>query len=163
MIELRDFSQDDIESLVKNANSASISRYMLDTFPYPYTCEDAEWWISTGSKIGIHKAIIHDNQFAGTVGLKSKTAEKRFEAEIGYWLGELHWGKGIAAQAVKLLTEYAFDNTHIQRISAGVFSPNTASMRVLEKAGFHKEAILKQSIYKNNEFYDEHLFVKFRE
>ena len=162
MITLRDFLEEDLDTLVLYANNKKVSRYLVDTFPYPYTDADAQWWISKGSKEGITKVIIHNGAFVGSVGAIPKSYEKRYEASIGYWLGEPFWGQGIATIALQMLTEEIFSTTDIIRISAGVYSPNRASMRVLEKAGYEYEALLKKSIFKNNELYDEHIYSKFR-
>ena len=162
MIELRDFSENDVEDLVRNANNNKVSKYLTELFPYPYTIEHAEWWISTGSKSGIQKAIIHEGKFVGSTGITIGQSIRTREGVIGYWLGEEYWGLGIATHAIKAMTDYAFKNTDIVRISAGVFSPNTGSMRALEKAGYELEAVLKKSIYKDDNLFDEYLYVKFR-
>ena len=163
MIKLRSFNNGDIPALIKNANNSKISRYLRDTFPYPYTEQDAEWWISKGSRQGINRAIIYQGDFAGTIGVTPFKGEKRHLGEIGYWLGEPFWGKGIAARAVQILTREVFETTNLQKLTAGVYSPNKASIRVLQKAGYIQEAVLKRNIIKNNEFYDEHVLVKFRQ
>lgn len=87
----------------------------------------------------------------------------RFNAEIGYWLGEDYWGLGYTTQALREFSDWLFAHTDLNRLFAGVFSFNNASMRVLIKAGFHPEAIHARAIYKNNQFWDEHYFVKFRD
>ncbi|CAM3502844.1 GNAT family N-acetyltransferase [Parendozoicomonas haliclonae] len=163
MIELRDFIHDDAQTLQRLANNPKVSRYLVDIFPYPYTDTDAEWWITTGSKQGITKVILHNGEFVGSVAAVRRTHEQRHMASVGYWLGEPFWGQGIAATALQQLTEEVFATTDIQKLSAGVFSPNTASMRVLEKAGYHREAILKKAILKPEGLLDEHIFVRFRD
>ena len=81
-------------------------------------------------------------------------------AEIGYWIGEPFWGKGIATKAVELITKYGFDELNLNRIYTGVFEYNIVSMKVLEKNGFQKEGIFKNAVLKNDKVYDEHRFYK---
>ena len=87
----------------------------------------------------------------------------RFNAEIGFWLAELHWNKGIVSEAVNLLVEYGFANFLWIRIYAGVFSSNTASMRVFEKNGFKREAIHHKAVKKEGVFLDEVIYAKLKE
>jgi len=79
-------------------------------------------------------------------------------AEIGYWIGEPYWSKGIATKAVRLITKYGFNKLELVRIYTGVFDYNKASQRVLEKAGFKLECIFEKSIFKNNQIYDEYRY-----
>jgi RimJ/RimL family protein N-acetyltransferase len=160
MMELRDFIENDKSCLQKLANNKNVAKYLTDTFPSPYTNQDAEWWISVGCKNGINKVIELNGSFVGSVGASFGKNERRYSAVVGYWLGEQYWGQGIASKALNLLTEDIFSNTEIVRLSAWVFSPNLASMRVLEKSGFKLEGILNNSIYKNGEFYNEHIYAR---
>ncbi len=162
MVVLREFDQSDAPKLVELANNLNVARYLVDTFPHPYTDEDAKWWVSTGSKSGITKVIQYNGEFVGSVGAMPDINERRFSASIGYWVGQPFWGKGIASQALSILTNEVFATTDIIRISASVYHPNRASMRVLEKSGYVREAVLKAAVFKNDEFYDEHVFVKFK-
>lgn len=158
MITLRDYKNSDVNRLLKLANNENVARYLTGAFPSPYTLEDAEWWVSTGSKNGIVKVIELNGEFVGSVGLTCGTNERRFSGEVGYWLGEAYWGQGIASVALSQLTEVIFEETDIVRLFAPVYSPNKPSMRVLEKAGYRHEATLANSIYKNGEFYNEHIY-----
>ena len=103
-------------------------------------------------------AITINDQVVGGIGITQQADVYRFNAELGYWLGEPFWNKGIMTEAVQAMVDYAFENFKLIRIYARVFEFNEASMRVLEKAGFHKEAINKKAVYKNQTLYDEHLF-----
>jgi RimJ/RimL family protein N-acetyltransferase len=107
-------------------------------------------------------AIELNGEAVGGVGIVPQKDIFRKNAEIGYWLGQPFWGKGIITEAVQEITEYAFKHFDIHRLYAGVFEYNPASMRVLEKAGFHFEAILYQSVCKENKLWNEHIYVKFR-
>jgi RimJ/RimL family protein N-acetyltransferase len=164
---LRSFKNGDQESLVENANNVSIFNNVKDTFPHPYTYEDASWWIEIckeddrpTSTFGIDI----DGQIVGGIGIIIGSDIQRVTAEIGYWLGEKYWGKGIATEAVKQMVDYVFINfPEIVRLWAAVFEYNKASMRILEKAGFEFEGIRKKGAIKNGVLIDEYVYVNFRE
>jgi ribosomal-protein-alanine N-acetyltransferase len=163
MIELRDFTENDIDSIARHANNINVSLYMTASMPYPYTVKDAKWWIETGcTELGWYRAIDLDGECIGVVGVHFGKFELQYSAEIGYWLSETFWGQGIATEAVAKMTDLVFSDTEITRVSAPVYSPNKASMRVLEKCGYSLEAIHKKSVFKDEEFMDEHIFVRFR-
>ena len=103
-------------------------------------------------------AIIYKEELCGSIGIFPMQDVYRKSAEIGYWIGEEYWGKGIAARAVEKIVQYGFENFDIVKIFAGIFSNNRASERVLEKNGFIKEAVLKKAVFKNDEFLDEHRY-----
>jgi RimJ/RimL family protein N-acetyltransferase len=163
MIELRGFLETDIDSIARFANNVNVSRYMASRMPYPYTREDAIWWVEFGSKEqGYNRAVDLDGECIGVIGARFGELDSRYSTEIGYWIAEDHWGKGIATETVSKMTGYVFDETETVRLHAPVFDPNRASMRVLEKCGFCLEAIHRKAAFKNNEFFDEHVYVKFR-
>lgn len=156
----RDFNQGDIEPLVKLLNNKNVTKYLTSRIAQPYTVQDAEWWVNTGSQVGIAKAIEVNGNFAGVISAIAGEHENSRSAEIGYWLGEEFWGKGIATEAIKKMTDHVFSNTGIVRLFAPVFSPNKKSMHVLEKCGYMQEGILKKAIFKNGQYLDEYLFAK---
>lgn len=151
---LRQWQSGDEESLTKNANNYNIWRNLKDIFPHPYTIKDAHGWVKIAQNSPETFAIVVDNEAVGGIGILLKDDIYQKNAEIGYWLGEAHWSKGIISSAITEIIEYTFKNYDVHRIYAGVFEYNLASMRVLEKAGFHKEAILKQSLFKEGKLYD---------
>lgn len=157
---LREFGPDDIYSIVKHASNFNVSKYLTAKFPCPYKTEHAEWWINVGSKIGHHRAIDIDGECVGGIGITFGEGEHLYSCQIGYWLGESHWGKGIATEALSVMTNDAFSSKRIVRLYAPVFSPNKASMRVLEKCGYTLEGIMVNSVYKNDTFMDEHIYAK---
>jgi RimJ/RimL family protein N-acetyltransferase len=160
---LRRWQKGDEASLIKHANNYQIWRNLRDVFPHPYTMQDAEGWVKlceSETKPTVF-AIEIDGAAVGGVGIVVQTDVFRKNAEIGYWLGETYWGKGIITEAVKEMSDYAFRQFDIHRLYAGVFEYNKASMRVLEKAGFAFEAILKQAVIKEKKLWDEHIYVKF--
>ena len=163
MIKLRAFVESDIDSIALFANNINVSRYMASRMPYPYTKEDAKWWVEIGSKdLGLNYAIDLDGKCIGVVGVQFGECEYQYSAEIGYWVAEKHWGKGIGTEAVLKMTGQIFSEFKTVRLSAPVYSPNKASMRVLEKCGYTLEAMHQKAVFKNDEFMDEHIFVKFR-
>jgi ribosomal-protein-alanine N-acetyltransferase len=160
MVHLRDFKEEDAEHLIKHLNNENVVKYLTTKIPYPYTAEDASWWISTGSKEGITRAIEVEGDFSGVIGVAVGEYQYSRSAEIGYWLGEEFWGKGTASNAVAQMTSEVFSSTEIIRLFAPVFSPNKASMRVLEKCSYKFEGVLEKGIFKKGEFFNEHMFAR---
>ena len=158
MILLREFRTQDTDSLVRHLNNEHVVRYLTSRIPFPYTQNDAQWWIQTGCKDGVVKAIEYMGELAGTVGAHPGDHQHARTAEIGYWLGEEFWGKGIATEAVRIMTDEIFSTTDIVRLFAPVFSPNKASMRVLEKCGYKLDGILEKGVYKNGVFMNEYIY-----
>lgn len=142
------------------ANNHAIAVNLRDTFPYPYTLEDAVTYLDLVVKgeLGHVFGIYKDDTFVGCCSVIPQYDIYRINAEIGYWIGETYWGKGFATEAVKLSVEYAFKELDLLRVYAYIFEYNTASMRVLEKASFEKEAIIKSSTIKEGKVFDEHLY-----
>ncbi len=159
---LRQWQTGDEKSLAENANNHKIWRNLKDVFPHPYTLTDAYEWVKIASNTPTNFAIEVKGKAVGGIGILLKDDIYKKNVEIGYWLGEAYWGQGIISSAINEVIAYTFKNFDIFRIYAGVFEYNLASMRVLEKAGFHQEAILKQSLLKEGELFDEHIFVKFK-
>jgi RimJ/RimL family protein N-acetyltransferase len=160
MITLRAFVASDCASLVSLLNNENVTRYLSTRMPCPYTESDANWWIASGSKNGLIRAVTVGENLIGCVGAEPGAFEESRSAEIGYWIGEPYWGCGYATTAVQQLTNMIFSDTDIVRIVAPVFSPNMASMRVLEKSGYELEGIFRKGCYKNGHYYDKHIFAK---
>jgi len=161
---LRPWKPGDEESLVRHANSRKIWRNLRDSFPNPYTFADAQRWIEAANPTSLitNFAIVVDGEAVGGIGLALKDDVFRRSAEIGYWLGEEYWGRGIVSEAVRSLTDYAFATFDLCRVYAGVFEWNPASMRVLEKAGYEFECRLKKSVTKDGETIDELIYAVVR-
>jgi RimJ/RimL family protein N-acetyltransferase len=107
-------------------------------------------------------AIEVNGEVAGVIGLDFRADVYRKTPLIGYWLSEQYWGRGIIPEAVKLITAYGFNNLDIICIQAAILSKNPKSMRVLEKAGYIKQGVLKGSVIKNNEILDEHVYAAYK-
>ncbi len=162
---IRSWRRGDEESLVRHANNYNVWRNLRDRFPHPYTLDDAREWIqmSNAENPQINFAIAVDGAAVGGIGLVLKDDIHRCTAEIGYWLGEEFWGRGIVTEAVRALTEWGFENFALSRIYAGVLEWNPASMRVLEKAGYQFEARLRKAIVKEGQVMDELIYAVIRE
>ena len=141
---------DDVASLVRHANNINIARHLRDRFPHPYTEANAREYLKYASSLEdqSNMAIEVDGEAAGAVGYVQGQDVERFSAEIGYWLGEALWGRGIVTEALSLMTEHAFGERNLLRMFALPFADNAASVRVLEKAGYTREALLRASCVK---------------
>jgi ribosomal-protein-alanine N-acetyltransferase len=162
---LREWRKGDIESLVRHANNIKIWRNLHDAFPHPYTRADAEIWIQQTSTVptGMIYAIVVDGDAVGGIGITPMKLEHRRTAAIGYWLSETHWGRGITTEALRAMTEIAFASFDLARLEAFVFEWNLASTRVLEKAGYTREARMKKRITKDGRTVDCFLYALIRE
>jgi ribosomal-protein-alanine N-acetyltransferase len=164
-VTLRPWREDDLKSLVRHANNVRIWMNLRDAFPYPYTEEAGRCWLemAVNEPVHVYLAIEVDGEAVGGIGCSFKDDVYRLNAEIGYWLSEIYWCQGLVSTAVTLLVEYIFAYyPDILRIYADVFSYNPASAQVLQKCGFHLEAIHKSAVIKNGTVLDEHRFVRFR-
>lgn len=160
---LRKWKRQDIEPLALLANNKKIADNLRDIFPHPYTLQNAQEWIGMNEKRdpSSNFAIEVDGELAGSCGMVILEDVYRHSAEIGYWIAEPFWGKGIATDAIRLLLEkISSEFPAIIRVSAEIFENNKASMRVLEKNGFHLEAIRKRAVIKNDMIMDDHIWVK---
>jgi ribosomal-protein-alanine N-acetyltransferase len=157
---IRDWSMGDAPSIAKYANNRKIWMNLRDAFPYPYRLQDAESFISRvieANPITVF-AIATQSEAIGSVGLMVGKDVHRYTAEMGYWLAEPFWGKGIMTQAVKSMSSYAIRNLKLHRIFAEPYSTNPASARVLEKAGFICEGILRSNVFKDGKVLDQYLY-----
>jgi len=161
---LRDWIPGDAVSLAWHANNPCIAAMMRNAFPSPYTLEDAHRFIgmATRPSPNLFLAIDVNGEAVGGIGIHPLDDVKRRSAEIGYWLSESLWGKGIVTDSVRFLVPIAFERYDIVRLQAGIFSNNPVSMRVLEKCGFTREVVLRDAITKNGALLDEVMYVHFR-
>lgn len=164
-IELKDYHTEIAAPFAKYRNNPHILDNGYDKTPNPFTLKDAQDFIAIqlATEPAQRKLIYCDNQFAGEIGISIKEDVFRLSAEIGYFIAEPFWGKGIATEAIRLMTAYAFTNFNIIRIEAGVFEFNKPSMRALEKNGFQLESIKKKAVFKNGKIIDDYIWVKLKE
>ena len=131
--------------------------FLSDRLPYPYTEEDAKAWLNmvaqNESVTGIYRAIVMDGQPIGSISVEQKEDVYRIDGEIGFMLHGDYCNKGIMTEAIRQMCTIAFRDLPIERITANIFLPNTASMQVLRKNGFVHEATMRNAIIKNNEIY----------
>lgn len=162
-IQIRPWKPKDAASLAAICNNKKIWLNVRDAFPHPYTLANAAEWIAftLGQKPVRNMSIVCNNSIAGSIGIVTKDDVYRKNIEIGYFLGETYWGRGIATSAVSLLLEHIKSNFDVIRIYAEVFGHNKASMKVLEKNGFHLEGIREKAVIKNNVIMDDYVWVKF--
>ena len=158
--QIRKFNVNDIESLVKYANNLNVSRFLRDSFPFPYKKSDAEMWIDfvLKNQNSLSFAIADEIESIGGIGAIRFDDVHRFTAEIGFWLGEPFWNKGIVSAALKTFCNYLFDRYEFNHLTANVFKGNTASKKVLEKTGFVLEGIQRKGVYKQDKFLDLYNF-----
>lgn len=164
-VRVRRWLADDVESLARHANNRNIWINVRDHFPHPYTPSHAQEWIERVGPLEpvTQFAIEVDGEAAGGIGITQQQDVDRYSAEIGYWLGEAHWGRGIMTAVVRAVTEHAFATFRLHRIYAGIFEWNPASCRVLEKAGFAFEGRLRRAAVKDGKLLDQFLYAITRE
>ncbi|MBQ4821971.1 GNAT family protein [Aquimarina sp. MMG016] len=154
---LRPWKMDDLENLVVYANNYKIARNLTNKFPYPYTEEDGVRFINytLEDKTAHIFAIEINGEVCGGIGLHPHTDVECKNAELGYWLAEPFWGRGIMTQAIKEIIDYGFAKIDINRIFARPYGSNIGSQKVLEKTGFKLEARFEKTFFKFGEYEDE--------
>ena len=160
-IELRKWTFHDKENLMAICNAVNRS-YLSNRLPFPYTESDAKWWLDMveehDGKDGIFRAVLVDGTIVGNISVEQKSDVYGKDAEIGYLLITEKWSQGIMTEAVSQICNLAFSSLDIIRITGMVHEPNIASIRVLEKNGFHLEGIMKKAIYKDDSFCNECIY-----
>ena len=150
---IRKWQKTDAPELAKALFNKKVQDNLRDGLPYPYTEENASEYIESIQKADENDvfvfAVVADGKVVGNVGVERQKNVHRLTAELGYYLDEEYWGKGIMTEAVKELCAYVFDVSDIVRIFAVTYADNVASCRVLEKAGFLSEGVLKKAAIKN--------------
>lgn len=155
---LRPFVVEDREPLADVANDRRVWRNLVDRFPHPYTLADADEWILRNLGMGEptrNFAIELDGVLVGAAGAEPLDGEKCHVADVGYWLTPSVWNRGIATEALRAVTAYAFETLGIGRLQASVFAWNPASGRVLEKCGYVLEGQFRNGVWKDGELVDE--------
>lgn len=170
--QIRSFRPDDAPALAQYTNNRKVWLNLRDAFPHPYKLEHAAAWIrmagrqypevsfAIASAAASTASSASTDEVIGGIGLGLQTDVNYRSSEIGYWLGEPFWGRGIATAALSALTDYAFAHYDLIRLFAYVFEWNPASMRVLEKAGYTYEGRLRKSATKDGKIVDQILYAK---
>ncbi|EMR65865.1 hypothetical protein MGN70_002941 [Eutypa lata] len=164
---VRPWEETDVEASAELCNDPEIGRWMRNTFPHPYTLENAKSWVEIAvPKPGkpVHHFVIVSREdgggaFAGAVGLKVRDDIQARNWELGYWVGRRYWGKGLATAAVGPFVRWAFrSHPDLLRLHAEVFEGNPGSEAVLRKVGFVKEGLLRQAVFKNGVVLDQSVY-----
>lgn len=162
---IRNWQTDDASALAKYANNRRVSINLRDIFPFPYTPDDAHQFLSrvVDQADLMRWAIATPEEAIGGIGLTRGEDIHRRTAELGYWLAEPYWGRGIASESVQVVTNYAFATFDLLRIFAEPFVTNVGSCRVLEKAGFVCEGILRANAVKAGQVHDMAMYALVRD
>ena len=157
---LRPWHANDLTDLVHFANNRKIANNLTDAFPHPYKEKHGIDFIkmAANDRPTLIFAIEVDGRAAGGIGLHQQTDLHKRNMELGYWLADIHWGKGIMSAAVKEMADYGFKTFKINRIYARPFGTNQGSQRVLQKAGFTLEGTFEKALYKKGEYIDELIY-----
>ena len=159
---IRPWRLDDAQSLARHANNRKVWIALRDIFPHPYTIEDANTFLKSviNSEPVTLFCVEANGAAVGGIGIRIGTDVHRRTAELGYWLGEEFWARGVMTEAVGAFTDFCFDRFSLRRIYAEPFANNPASARVLEKAGFTFEGRLKNNVVKDGEVLDSLLYAR---
>ena len=164
---LRPFEERDIDAIARYGNNEKIAANLRNRFPYPYTPADARSYVESCMQNGevrqCTRAIDVNGECVGSVGLFIESDIYEKSAEVGYWLAEPFWGKGITSEAVRQICDYGFAHYSIVRIFAEPFAYNKGSCRVLEKSGFTLEGVKKCAVYKNGVIHDSKMYALVQE
>ena len=157
---LRTLQEKDNEQIALLMNNKAIWDNLKDYIPFPYDVEDADSFIEFSKEHETSKsfAIEFNSILCGIITLNLQDDIYSLSAELGYWVGEEYWGKGLATKAIAQVVQYGFSELTINRIYAGVFEHNKASMKILEKNGFSKDCVAKKAVIKNDKILDEHRY-----
>jgi RimJ/RimL family protein N-acetyltransferase len=154
---IRSWRPSDVPSLVVHANNRKVWINLRDRFPHPYTAADGRRFVRAARNMAPETffAIDVDSAAVGGIGFVLQQDVERVSAEVGYWLGEAYWGRGITTEALAAITRYAIEQHGLTRVFAVPFAYNQASCRVLEKAGFTLEGHLHRSAIKDGKVVDQ--------
>lgn len=160
---LRPLVSTDAVSLAHHANDHGVWKNLRDRFPHPYTVADAEAYIAHVATRPVQTSfgIVVAGQAIGSISLILGDDIARRSAEVGYWIGRTFWGQGIIAEALKPTTQYAFDQLDLARTFAVPFATASTSARVLEKAGYVREGVMRRSAVKEGVVLDQLLYAAY--
>jgi RimJ/RimL family protein N-acetyltransferase len=163
---IRPWAQEDAHELALQANDRRVWLNLRDAFPHPYGLDDAERFIAKAMAMSprTNFAIEVAGHVAGGIGYTLHGDVERVGAEVGYWLGAEFWGRGLATAAVRAVTQFAFAaHPELERLYAVPYASNAASVRVLEKAGYRVEGLLRRSAIKDGHVLDQWMYAIVRE
>jgi ribosomal-protein-alanine N-acetyltransferase len=162
---VRDYQPTDALSLATHGNSREVWLNLRDRFPHPFREADAAWYISAvrAETTPTSFAIVIDDEAVGGISLRPGSDIERLTAEVGFWLGETFWGRGIVTDAVGAVTTWGFEELGLARIFAVPFARNHASHRVLEKSGYEREGLLRSSAIKDGQILDQYMYARVKQ
>lgn len=161
---LRPWRGEDLESLLLHANDERVPRGLSDRFPHPYTRADGEAFLR-GEVVNLDDPVLAieiDGQACGGIGAHPGKGERGHGAELGYWLGQRYWGRGLMSRIVAAYVPWVMQSLDLMRLQAVVVDNNPASARVLLKNGFQPEGTLRAAVHKPDGLHDLHLFARLR-
>ena len=147
-------------SITELANNRKIWRNLRDVFPHPYREEHARWFIEQvkNAQRETSFAIDVEGNAVGVISVRLKEDIERANAELGYWIGEPYWGRGLMTEVVRAFSEFALEDYSLNRLEAWVFAWNLGSARVLEKAGYEFEGRMRRAAVKDGEVVDRLIY-----
>ena len=165
---LRELRPGDAPALQRHADDEAVSRNLFEGFPHPYTLADAQAWCGGGWRVGGHvwaiESIDAPGELIGCIGLQPEAGWLRCNAEVGYWLGQAFWRRGICSEALRLVSEWAWsEQPELSRLYAPIFSWNQGSQAVARSAGYMLEARWPQSAFKAGRLIDRVVWAAYRE
>ena len=157
---LRALRRDDLPALARHANNPKVAMYLRDRFPHPYSSDDAAQFFEYAetTREECVACIAVNGEAAGMIGVQFRKDIERCSAELGYWLGEEFWGRGIVTAAIRSFTQWAMPRFELTRLYAEIFTENGASVRVLEKSGFERVGVLRKAAIKHGHYHDYVLY-----
>ncbi len=162
---IRAWRTSDAQDLHEVLGNPNVGRHMADWYPRDgYTMSMAQDWVNGGAEAfgGINWAITFQDRAIGSAGIHPQQGFARCNVEIGYWLAESHWGKGVGSAMVSILKDKAFETPEITRVFAPIHAANFASQRICEKNGFVREGLLRQGVMKWGKAIDVVLWARYR-
>lgn len=159
---LRPWRHDDLDTLLHHADDPQVARALSDRFPSPYTRADGQSFLA-GQVVDLSapvRAIEIDGQACGTIGVRLGQGERRCGAELGYWIGRAHWGRGLMTRIVAAYAPWVMARLRLARLQATVLDSNPASARVLLKNGFVEEGTMRCAVSKHGRLHDLRLFAR---
>lgn len=163
-VQLRPWQQADAPALARHADDMAVARFLSDRFPHPYTLDDAQAYLS-GSVVPLQTvlAVVIGGEACGSIGAQPGAGERSQTAEMGYWLGRTHWGHGHMTRIVAAFTPWAMQRLRLYRLQATVFQGNPASARVLQKAAFVEEGVMRNAVVRFDRLDHLRLFARTRD
>ncbi|MBK7613496.1 MAG: GNAT family N-acetyltransferase [Burkholderiales bacterium] len=166
LCQLRSLTLADAPSLQRHADDPAVATNLFEGFPSPYTLAEAQRWCggmcrepAFGNVWGIAVA----SEVIGCVSVRPDTGWMRCNAEVGYWIGQAHWRRGIASEALGLVSDWAWANLpEVTRLYAPIFARNAGSQAVARRCGYQLEGVLRQSLIKNGQVIDRALWARYR-